>query len=81
MKKYKIVMVQYQESITFIPGSNAITFINNGGTAVTVNNIPLPVGSSLSIEGNNDEIDTTQYSLNFGTSTTGNVLVIQKMFV
>jgi len=74
-------MVQYQESITFIPGSNAITFINNGGSQVFVNNIPLPIGASLSIEGNNDEIDTTQYNLNFGTSTNGNVLVIQKMFV
>jgi hypothetical protein len=74
-------MVQYQESITFIPGSNAITFINNGATTVTVNNIPLAVGASLSIEGNENEIDTTQYNLNFGTSTTGNVLVIQKMFV
>jgi hypothetical protein len=81
MKKYIIVIQQYQQSTSFVPGSNAITFINNGGSIVLLNNIPLAVGSTLSIEGNENEIDVTQYTLDFGTSTTGNVLVIQKMFV
>jgi hypothetical protein len=81
MKKYTIVIQQYQQSTSFLPGSNAITFINNGGSIVLLNNIPLAIGASLSIEGNENEIDVTQYTLDFGTSTTGNVLVIQKMFV
>jgi hypothetical protein len=81
MKKYTIVIQQYQQSTSFAPGSNAITFVNNGGSIVLLNNIPLAIGASLSIEGNENEIDVTQYTLDFGTSTTGNVLVIQKMFV
>jgi hypothetical protein len=48
---------------------------------VLLNNITLAIGASLSIEGNENEIDVTQYTLNFGTATNGNVLVIQKMFV
>jgi hypothetical protein len=81
MKKYTIVIQQYQQSTSFVPGSNAITFINNGGSIVLLNNITLAIGASLSIEGNENEIDVTQYTLNFGTATNGNVLVIQKMFV
>ncbi len=81
MKKYIIVIQQYQQSTSFVPGSNAISFINNGAAIAYLNNIPLPVGATLSIEGNSDEIDVTQYTLNFGTATNGNVLVIQKMFV
>jgi hypothetical protein len=81
MKKYTVVIQQYQQSTSFVPGSNAITFINNGGSIVLLNNIPLAIGASLAIEGNENEIDVTQYTLDFGTSTTGNVLVIQKMFV
>jgi hypothetical protein len=81
MEKYIIVIQQYQQSTSFAPGSNAITFINNGASIVLLNNIPLAIGSSLSIEGNENEIDVTQYTLDFGISTTGNVLVIQKMFV
>lgn len=81
MKKYIIILQQYQQSTSFVPGSNAITFINNGLASVTINNIPLAVGASLAIEGNENEVDVTRYSLDFGTSTNGNVLVIQKMFV
>lgn len=81
MTKYIIILQQYQQSTSFVPGSNAITFINNGASVVLLNNIPLAVGASLSIEGNINEIDTTQYTLNFGTATNGNILVIQKMFV
>jgi hypothetical protein len=81
MKKYTIVIQQYQQSTSFVPGSNAITFINNGGSIVLLNNITLAIGASLSIEGNENEIDVTQYTLNFGTATNGNVPVIQKMFV
>jgi hypothetical protein len=81
MKKYTIVIQQYQQSTAFVPGSNAITFINNGASIVLLNNIPLAIGASLSIEGNESEIDITQYTLNFGNATNGNILVIQKMFV
>ena len=60
---------------------NAITFIN-GSTISTdiiyVNNVPLGLGQSLSIEGNNNEIDTTVYTVSMGTSTTATCIVIKK---
>lgn len=60
---------------------NAITFIN-GSTAATdiiyVNNVPLGIGQSLSIDGNSDEIDTTVYNISMGTSTTATCIVIKK---
>ena len=60
---------------------NAITFINGSTTAtdiIYVNNIPLAIGQSLSIEGNANEIDTTVYNVGMGTSTTATCIVIKK---
>lgn len=60
---------------------NAITFIN-GSTSATdiiyINNIPLAIGQSLSIEGNANEIDTTVYNVGMGTSITATCIVIKK---
>jgi hypothetical protein len=77
--KYKIDIQQYANNQLVISNCNAITFINNGATDVLINNIPLAVGANLSIQGNADELDTTQYNIAVGTSTTANVIVIKKM--
>lgn len=65
-RKYKIEFTQYnQQNIEVKSQCNAITFINNGATLpVTINNIlEIPVGGSIVIEGNENEIDTTTYNL------------------
>jgi hypothetical protein len=41
----------------------------------------LIAGSSLAIGGNENELDTTVYQLNFNGNTNGNVAVIKKIFV
>lgn len=77
--KYKIDIQQYANNQLVISNCNAITFINNGATSVLINNIPLAAGANLSIQGNADELDTTEYNITVGTSTTANVIVIKKM--
>jgi hypothetical protein len=78
-RKYKIEVMSYNSNYNIVSNCNAITFYNNGTVDCKISTIPLPAGQSLSIEGNNDEIDTTTYLLDFGTSLTGNVFVIRKV--
>jgi hypothetical protein len=51
--------------------------VNNGIVDATINNFPLPAGTTFSIAGNQDEMDITEYDINFGTSV-GSVWVIKK---
>jgi Na+-transporting NADH:ubiquinone oxidoreductase subunit NqrF len=65
-RKYKIEFTQYNEqNIQVISNCNAITFINNGTTLpIIINNVlEIPVGGSIAIEGNENEIDTTTYNV------------------
>jgi hypothetical protein len=48
---------------------------------IQINNFNLVAGASLSIGGNENEIDTTVYQLNFQGATNGNVAVIKKIFI
>lgn len=60
---------------------NAITFINNGTNNVILNNsMTLTPGQSLSINGNECEIDETKYLINFSSMTGSKCTVIQKYF-
>jgi hypothetical protein len=77
--KYKIDVQSYSTSIDIESNCNAITFYNSGTIDAKINTIPLLAGQSLSIEGNNNEIDATVYHLDFGGNTTGVVFVIRKV--
>jgi hypothetical protein len=82
MIKYKIDINQYSENILISSKCNAITFINIGVTNVLINNVTLVPGANLSIQGNEGEIDVTEYRLDFGINTpvTGNLVqVIKKL--
>lgn len=76
-RKYKSEFFQYTETIRIPSLCNVITFVNNGGVDATINNFPLPAGTTFSIAGNQDEMDITEYDINFGTSI-GSVWVIKK---
>jgi hypothetical protein len=79
-RKYKIEFTQYSEqNIQVISNCNAITFINNSTTLpITINNIlEIPVGGSIAIEGNENEIDTTVYNLGVKESC----IVLRKLFI
>lgn len=82
MTKYKIEPIAIYETTRIPSNCNAITFINpSGTTTVTINGvIPLLPSSSLSIEGNANEIDITEYDVNFGTATSGVIYILKKIF-
>ena len=53
--------------------------MNNGLVDAKINTMPLLAGQSLSINGNENEMDATEYNIDFGTSTTGSIWVIKKI--
>jgi len=57
---------------------NAIAFYNKGVIDVKINNFPLPAGQSFSIGGNENEIDVTEYNLDFGDSPAGILWIVRK---
>lgn len=62
---------------------NDITFINLGSNTVTIGGaITLQQNQSLQISGNINEIDTTEYDINFSSysSANNNLLVIRKLY-
>jgi len=79
-RKYKVEFIEYtNQNVQVISNCNAITFINNGTTqAIKINNIlEIPVGGSIAIEGNENEIDVTTYNLVVLESC----IVLRKLFL
>ena len=79
-RKYRIELLQYQQNIVIDANCNNITFINIGAINVKVNSFTLVPNSSLSIGGNENEIDVTKYTISFAGATNGNIVVIKKVF-
>jgi len=78
--KYKVEMNQITTNEKVISNCNAITFINVGGVSALINNsVPLVPNANLVIAGNENEMDVTEYSINFGASATGVITVIRKI--
>jgi len=59
---------------------NAIEFINKGVSTVTINDLPLATNESLSLSGNQRDIDQSSYSLNFGAGAR-QLVVIRKYLI
>jgi len=79
-RKYRIEIQQYQQNYNVISQCNNITFINNGTINVQINQFTLVPNASLSIGGNENEIDSTIYNVSFQGATNGNLIVIKKIF-
>lgn len=79
MKKYIIDIIQYATNNNLTANCNAITFVNVGTTSCYINKFVLAAGASLSINGNENEIDVTTYSISF-TGGTGILSVIRKYY-
>jgi hypothetical protein len=79
-RKYRIEIQQYQQNYNVISQCNNITFINNGAINVQINQFTLVPNASLSIGGNENEIDITVYNVSFQGATNGNLIVIKKIF-
>lgn len=79
MKNYIIDVIQYATNNNLTANCNAITFVNTGSTDCFINKFLLAAGASLSINGNENEIDVTVYNISF-TGGTGILSVIRKFY-
>lgn len=79
MKKYIVDIIEYGTNNTLTSKCNAITFINTGTTNAYINKFLIAPNASLSIQGNENEIDVTTYQLAF-TGGTGILTVIRKYY-
>jgi hypothetical protein len=81
-QKFYIETKVFYTSQNISSDCNDITFINQGTTNFTIQDVILLPNQSLRISGNAGEIDTTQYILTFDTLiSTGNLCtVIRKLF-
>jgi len=82
-QKYNITFATYQNSQYVISDCSDITFINTGTTDAFINGFKLVSGASIGFTCQNNEIDTTKYTLTFTSTTIANnsVSVIKKIFV
>lgn len=78
-RQYRTDVSFYTTNQRIIANCNAITFINNGTIDLYINNFPLPAGTTFGIAGNSDEIDITEYIIDFRGATNGSVYVIKKI--
>ena len=61
---------------------NGLTFINYGTSSVKIESITLQQNQQFEIQGNTGEITTQRFFVNFGSSTTGNnVVVVRKRYL
>jgi ATP-dependent Lon protease len=61
---------------------NGLTFVNYGTSVVKIENITLQPNQQFEIAGNTGEVTTQRFFVNFGSSSTGNnVVVIRKRYL
>jgi hypothetical protein len=76
--QYVVDISQYVGGDNF----NSLTFINYGTSVVNVDAIILQPNQQFEIGGNTGEITTQRFFVNFGTSTSGNnVVVVRKRYI
>jgi ATP-dependent Lon protease len=61
---------------------NGLTFVNYGTSVVKIENITLQPNQQFEVSGNVGEITSQRFFVNFGSSTTGNnVVVVRKRYL
>lgn len=78
-RKYRTEIAYYTTNQRIIANCNVITFVNNSAFTIYINNFPIVANGTFSIAGNNDEIDITEYAIDFQGATNGAVYVIKKI--
>lgn len=82
MKKYKWNYDFIDEKRSLFPAENcnAIIFVNNNAFPILINGYTLGAGEALTLSGQADEIDTTNYSINWNAGV-GTLQVWRKFYV
>jgi len=80
MRRYKTEIIQYTTNINLTSNCNAIAFLNAGTSNAYIGKFTLTPGQGLEIDGNQEEIDTTTYVLEFDNNR-GLMQVIRKFYI
>lgn len=81
LQKYYVAFAQYSANINVTSQCAEITFFNNGTSNVLIQNcLTLAPGQSFAINGNEYELDTSQYTVGFIGGGTNNCIVIRKFY-
>ena len=81
MRNYKTELQVYTERELDVDSfCNDIIFYNGSAATVYVNGFPVAPTGTLSISGNEGEVNTTKYKLSFNGGT-GSVYVIRKKYI
>ena len=80
---YKTETFEITESTRVASNCNAITFIQSGAAAFKVNQVEIPAtaGAFFTVEGNANEMDVTEYRVDFGSSTTSKCTIVKKLYL
>ncbi len=81
--KYTVDFFQISTS-QYIGGDNcnALTFINYGTSVVKIESIVLQPNQQFQIQGNTGENNSQRFFVNFGSTTTGNnIVVVRKRYI
>lgn len=77
-----IISFQYYDVPAWVPsGCAEITFYNAGTSVAMVQNLPLLPAVQLSINGNSNEVDMTNYNISFQPGGNNALYVIIKNYV
>jgi hypothetical protein len=81
MRNFKTEMQTYTENDLDIDSfCNDILFYNTSAATVYINGFPVAAGGTLTISGNEGELNTTKYKISFNGGT-GSVFVIRKKYI
>lgn len=81
MPQYKIEIQQYFQSTRISSNCNAISILNTSTTVpFWVNNVRIIPGNQFVIEGNENELDATEYFIDM-KGLNGECTIIKKMYV
>lgn len=82
-REYRIFGATFSKNDAIKDKQNAINFLNRGTSTVTINNLELSPGEQLSISGQTDEVDVTEYQITFitGAALSNKLIVLRKVFV
>ena len=85
MRQYTTEFKPYYSPNNIFADCNSITFINTGNVITYINGMPLFPNQSITIDGNESEIDTTNYQFWFATTNlpatpSAALFVVRKFF-
>jgi len=80
MRRYRFVSEQFTSNRRIISNCGGITFYNAASAPVLVNNFPVASGATLDIQANENELDVTEYDLDF-QSAICIVYVLKKIYL